>query len=140
MQLPEERQVLVKKLRKLANDKLRKGFEETTYYNMPASALPHATYPDGYYYDPIIPLQFLNIALQNNFMAVYRTGCYAGVALIEWFKNEYPKHIKTKIDIGKSCIRFKKMKTIPYEPLGQFFSKVTVAAWIARYKSVIKKQ
>jgi uncharacterized protein YdhG (YjbR/CyaY superfamily) len=138
-QLPEERQVVVEKLRKLANDNLPEGFEETICYNMPAWVVPHQTYPDGYHCDPSTPLPFLNIASQKNFVAVYHTGCYADAELMEWFKNEYPKHAKTKIDMGKSCIRFKKMETIPYELLGELFSKVTVAAWIARYESVIKK-
>jgi len=138
-QLPEERQPVLHKLRKLANENLPKGFEETINYKMPSWVVPHSTYPDGYHCDPKLPLPFLSIASQKNFVAVYHSGCYADPELMEWFKEEYPKHVKTKLDMGKSCIRFKKMDTIPYELLGELFSKVTVKEWVDRYESVVKK-
>lgn len=138
-QLPEERQVVLNKLRKLANKKLPKGFEEALNYGMPAWVVPHTTYPDGYHCDPKLPLPFLSIASQKNFVAVYNMGCYADPELMEWFTNEYPKHVKTKLDMGKSCVRFKKMENIPYELLGELFSKVTVKEWIARYENAFKK-
>ena len=138
-QLPEERQVVLNRLRKLANEKLPKGFKETLNYGIPGWVVPHTTYPDGYHCDPKLPLPFLSIASQKNFVAVYNMGCYSDPSLMEWFKNEYPKHVKTKLDMGKSCIRFKKMETIPYDLLGELFSKVTMQEWIDIYESEIKK-
>ncbi len=138
-QLPEERQVVATKLRALANEKLPKGFEEVLNYGMPSWVVPHTTYPDGYHCDPKLPLPFLSIASQKNFVAVYHSGCYADPELMEWFKEEYPNYVKTKLDMGKSCIRFKKMDTIPYELLGKLFAKVTVQQWVDRYESVVKK-
>ncbi|EDM44853.1 hypothetical protein SCB49_01994 [unidentified eubacterium SCB49] len=138
-QLPEERQVVLHKLRKIANDKLPNGFQETLNYNMPAWVVPHSAYPDGYHCDPKLPLPFLSIASQKNFIAIYHMGIYSDPKVLDWFTTAYPKHVKTKLDMGKSCIRFKKMETIPYELLGELFSKITVEDWITTYKNTLKK-
>ena len=138
-QLPEERQIVLHKLRKIVNEKLPKGFEETLNYNMPGWVVPHSTYPDGYHCDPKLPLPFLSIASQKNFVAVYHMGIYSDPALLEWFTSEYPKHVKTKLDMGKSCIRFKKMETIPYDLLGELFSRMTVQDWVTKYENAFKK-
>ncbi len=138
-QLPEERQVVLKKLRKLAGEKLPSGFQEALNYGMPGWVVPHTTYPDGYHCDPKLPLPFLSIASQKNFVAVYHMGIYSDPALLEWFTTEYPKHVKTKLDMGKSCIRFKKMETIPYDLLGELFSRMTVQDWVTKYENTFKK-
>ena len=138
-QLPEDRIVPFKKLRKTILDNLPKGFEEGMGYGMPAYYVPHSIYPDGYHCDPKLPLPFINIASQKNFIAFYNMGIYSNPKLLEWFTTEYPNYVKTKLDMGKSCIRFKKMNQIPFELLGKLVSKVSVKDWIDTYESAIKK-
>jgi hypothetical protein len=100
--------------------------------------VPHSLYPDGYHCDPKLPLPFMSIASQKNFIALYHMGIYSDPELLEWFKAEYPKYVKTKLDMGKSCIRFKKPETIPYELIAQLSTKMTPQNWIDRYESVVK--
>ena len=138
-QLPEERIVPFNKLRKTILDNLPPGFEEGLGYGMPAYFVPHSKYPEGYHCDPKLPLPFINIASQKNFVAFYHMGIYSDPKLLKWFTDEYPKYVKTKLDMGKSCIRFKKMDQIPYKLLGELVSKMTPDDWIERYESVIKK-
>jgi hypothetical protein len=108
-------------------------------YGMIGFVVPHSIYPDGYHCDPKLPLPFISIASQKNFIAVYHMGIYADRNLLEWFENEFPKHSKSKLDMGKSCIRFKKINEIPYELIGQLAGKVSVNEWIKTYESVFKK-
>src|SRR5690554_5395600 len=101
--------------------------------------VPHAIYPDGYHCTPELPLPFLSIASQKNFVAIYHMGIYADKELLDWFVGEYPKYMKTKLDMGKSCIRFKNMKTIPYELIAQLCSKMSVHQWIDLYEQNVKR-
>jgi hypothetical protein len=139
-QLPEERQEPIKKLRAIINKNLPKGFEECINYNMIGYVVPHKTYPNGYHCNPKLPLPFLNIASQKNFIAVYHSGIYAQKELLEWFVGEFPKHTKRKLDMGKSCVRFKKIDDIPYELIGELCKKVTVEKWIKTYESALNKK
>ena len=66
-------------------------------------------------------------------------GIYADENLLEWFESEYPKHTSTKLDMGKGCIRFKKVNQIPFELIGELASKITVQDWIKTYESKFKK-
>ena len=138
-QLPEDRQEPFKKLRQTVLDNLPNGFEEVMGYGMPAYVVPHSKYPEGYHCDPKLPLPFINIASQKNFIAFYHMGVYSDTNLLKWFTKEYPNYVKTKLDMGKSCIRFKKMDQIPYQLLGELVSKITPEEWIEKYKRVIKK-
>ncbi|MBX2818566.1 MAG: DUF1801 domain-containing protein [Rhodothermaceae bacterium] len=137
--VPEDRKEPMMKLRAAILDNLPEGFQETMGYGMPAYAVPHSIYPDGYHCKPEEPVPFINIASQKNFIAFYHMGVYAMPALLEWFQAEYPKHMKTKLDMGKSCIRFKNVNKIPYELLGELVAKVSVDEWIEVYESSIKK-
>lgn len=139
-QLPEERQPVIKKLREIIKNNLPKGFDEQMNYGMLGYVVPHSIYPDGYHCDPKTPLPFLNLASQKNFVALYHMGIYAKKELYDWFVNEYPKHCKYKLDMGKSCIRFKKMEDIPYELITELMSKMTVQEWIDLYESAIQKK
>ena len=112
----------MKKLRKVIKDNLPKGFEETMSYGMIGYVVPHSIYPDGYHCDPKLPLPFMNLASQKNYIAVYHSGVYASEKMNKWFTAEYAKHCKTKLDMGKSCVRFKKMDDIPYELIGELAS------------------
>jgi len=140
LQLPEDRQFVMNKLRDTIKKNLPKGFQETISYGMIGYVVPHTKYPAGYHCSPELPLPFLNIASQKNFVAVYHMGIYIKKELFDWFVNEFPKHSKTKIDMGKSCIRFKKMDDIPYKLLGELATKMTVDEWIKNYETVFNKK
>ena len=138
-QIPKERQEAMKKLRKVIKDNLPKGFEEGMNYNMIGYYVPHTIYPNGYHCDTKLPLPFMNIASQKNFMALYHMGMYAKKEILEWFTSEYPKHCKYKLDMGKSCVRFKKIEDIPYDLIGQLTAKMSVDEWIQVYENAFKK-
>jgi uncharacterized protein YdhG (YjbR/CyaY superfamily) len=137
--LPDDRKQAMVKLRDAILKNLPEGFQEGMSYGMMGWAVPHSTYPQGYHCDPKQPLPFLGMASQKNFIAVYHMGVYADKELYDWFVSEYPKYVKTKLDMGKSCIRFKKMETIPYELIGELASKMTVQQWIDLYESAFKR-
>lgn len=137
--IPEERKAPVERLRQTVAQNLPKGFEEGILYKMIAFYVPHSIYPDGYHCDPQTPLPFINIASQKNFVALYHSGIYAKKELFDWFVAEYPKHCKYKLDMGKSCIRFKKLDDIPYELIAELCQKISVEEWIDTYETAIKK-
>ena len=134
-QLPEERQPVISELRKAILANLPNGFVETMGYGMIGYVVPHSLYPKGYHCDPKLPLPFMNIASQKNFIAIYHMGIYGNKKLSDWFFNEYPKHSKTKIDMGKGCLRFKKLHDIPYQLIGELASKITTEEWINYYET-----
>ena len=138
--LPEERKTAISTLRKTILANLPKGFKEVMSYGMIGYVVPHSIYPGGYHCNPELPLPFINIASQKNFVAFYHSGIYADKSLYDWFVSEYPKYVKTKLDMGKSCVRFKKVELIPYELLGKLCTKMTVDQWIALYESNIKSR
>lgn len=139
-QIPEERKPILKKLLKTIRDNLPEGFSEQLGYGMPGFVVPHTIYPDGYHCDPKQALPFINIASQKHFIAFYHMGLYSMPELMQWFTENYPKHSAEKLDMGKSCIRFKKIDQIPYDLLGQLASKIPVKDWISIYESKIKKK
>lgn len=139
-QLPEEKKWPFNRLRQTIKDNLPKEFEEGINYNMIGYYVPHTMYAKGYHCNPKSPLPFINIASQKNFIALYHMGLYANKDLLDWFVNEYPKHCKYKLDMGKSCIRFKKMEAIPFELIGELVSKMTAEEWIGIYETHIKKE
>lgn len=138
--IPEERKAPMQQLRKTIKDNIPAGFEEGLGYGMPAFYVPHSKYPDGYHCDPKLPLPFVNIASQKNFIALYHSGIYAKKELHDWFVNEYPKHSKYKLDMGKSCVRFKKVDHIPYELIAELMQKMTVDEWISIYETNVKNR
>ena len=133
-QLPEDRQEPIKKLREVIKSKIPKGFEETMSYGMIGYVVPHTIYPDGYHCTPELPLPFMSIASQKNTINVCHSGVYAKKALYDWFVAEYPKYCKRKLDMGKSCVRFKYIDDIPFELIGELASKITVEEWINIYE------
>ena len=139
-QIPQERQAIMQKLREVIKNNLPDGFDERMSYGMIGYVVPHKIYPDGYHCDPKLPLPFMNIASQKNFIAVYHSGIYADPDLMQWFVDEYPKYVKTKLDMGKSCIRFKKPDQIPLQLIGELATKMTPQQWINLYEANIKKK
>ena len=137
--LPEERQEPMQKLREAILKNIPEGFEETMSYGMIGYVVPHSIYPDGYHVNPKLPLPFINIASQKNYIALYHSGVYADPDIHDWFVGEYSKHCKTKPDMGKSCIRFKKIDQIPFELIGKLATKLTPKQWIELYEEKISR-
>ncbi len=137
--LPEERKTIMSNLRKIIKKNLPKGFEEAMGYGMLGYSVPHKLYPKGYHCDPKQPLPFLGIASQKNHIAVYHMGLYASEKLTNWFTNEWKKHSLKKLDMGKSCIRFKKAEDVPLELIGELATKMTPKEWIDCYEENFKK-
>jgi len=137
--IPEERHEIFKKIFDAINDNLPKGFKQGMNYGMIGWAIPLETYPAGYHCTPESPLPFMALASQKNFIAFYHMGMYANPELLDWFVAEYPKHSKRKLDMGKSCVRFKKMDDIPLELLAEVSKKMTVQDWINCYENSLKK-
>ena len=138
-ELPEDRKQPIMKLRESILKNLPEGFEEVMSYGMIGYVVPHTLYPDGYHTNPQLPLPFINIASQKNFIALYHMGIYSDNGLFNWFVSEYPKHVKTKLDMGESCIRFKNKNQIPYSLIGELVAKMTTEQWINIYEKAWKK-
>jgi uncharacterized protein YdhG (YjbR/CyaY superfamily) len=138
-ELPEERKKAIEQLRKEIKKNIPKGFKEQMSYGMIGYVVPHSLYPPGYHCTPELPLPFMNIASQKNFIAVYHMCVYADPKLHKWFVDEYAKTGLGKLDMGKSCIRFKNPAKIPYQLIGELAAKVTPQQWIATYEKNYKK-
>lgn len=137
--LPEERKRVISELRKVIRKNLPKGFAEVMAYGMLGYVVPHSLYPAGYHCDPKQPLPFMCLASQKNFVALYHMGIYSDKHLLLWFTKEYAKRSTAKLDMGKSCIRFKKLDTIPYTLIGELAGKMTPGEWIEVYEKVMKR-
>jgi uncharacterized protein YdhG (YjbR/CyaY superfamily) len=137
--LPDDRKEAFTKLHQTIVSNLPEGFEPAISYGMLGYVIPHSLYPAGYHCKPAEPLPFASIASQKNSINLYHMGIYLDPSLMEWFVAEYPKHSKQKLDMGKSCIRFKKAEHIPYDLLGQLMQRMTAAQWIALYERNLKK-
>lgn len=125
----------MRQLRQAILDNLPEGFEETMNHGMICYVVPHSIFPDGYHCDPKLPLPFISIASQKNFIALYHMGIYADPTLLQWFQEEYPKYVRAKLDMGKSCIRFKKTDQIPLELIGRLVAKMSPLQWVELYRT-----
>lgn len=139
-QVPEERKETLHKLRKTIKDNLPEGFEEGMQYSFISYFVPHSVYPDGYHCNPKEPLPFMSFASQKNSVNFYHSGIYANKEIYDWFVTEYPKYCKRKLDMGKSCVRFKKLEEIPYELIAELVRKISVDEWIHTYETALKKK
>ncbi|WP_282134678.1 DUF1801 domain-containing protein [Seonamhaeicola maritimus] len=139
-ELPEDRKEPILKLRQQILDNLPEGVEESMGYGMLGYAIPHSVYPDGYHCTPELPLPFMSLASQKNFIGVYSMVIYAKKEVYDWFTSEYAKRCKYKLDMGKSCIRLKRMDDIPYELIGELTAKVGTEEWIQIYEDAIKNR
>lgn len=136
---PEERREVLQKLRKVIQGNLPQGFDERMSYGMVGYVVPHEIYPAGYHCDPKLPLPFVSFANQKNFIGLYHLGIYADPELLTWWTTEYPKHAKYKLDMGKSCIRFKRTTDIPFELIGELMRKMTAEDWVRLYEKNVKR-
>lgn len=140
--LPQDREEAISSIRKAILKNLPEGFVEQMSNGMIGYVVPHSLYAAGYHCTPALPLPYMNIASQKNFIAVYHMGMYANTQLLKWFTDECGKRLTGKLDMGKSCIRFKKPANIPFDLLGELAGKLTVAEWIKLYEKnyVISKK
>ena len=138
-EIPEDRKIAFAKLLKTIQENIPNGFVEQMSYGMIGYVVPHSIYPNGYHCEIKLPLPFIAIASQKNFIALYHMGIYAKPELLNWFVTEYPKHSKQKLDMGKSCIRFKKMDLIPFDLIAELVQKMSAQEWITCYESAFKK-
>jgi hypothetical protein len=134
-----DKQDVIKKINEVILKNLPKGFEAGIGYNMLAYFVPHSIYPDGYHCNPKLPLPFISLAAQKNTISLHHLGIYSMPELAEWFADEYPKHATGKLDMGKGCIKFKKMDDIPYDLIGKLVKKVSLKNWIECYETNVKK-
>lgn len=136
--LPDDRRPAITKLRSTLRKHLPKGFKEEFSGTMLGYVVPHKLYPAGYHVDPAKPLPFINLANQKNFIGLYHMGIYADPALLKWFTQSYQEQVSHKLDMGKSCIRLKKIDDIPYDLIAELAASVTPKDWIALYEKSIK--
>ena len=133
--LPEDRAEPFNKLHDVIVKNLPKGFEPAISYGGLGYVIPHTLYPEGYHCKPSEPLPFAGIASQKDSINFYHMGIYSDPKLYKWFVSEYPKHSKQKLDIGKSCVRFKKLDEIPYKLIGELMRKMSAEEWIGKYEA-----
>ncbi|MFN7419659.1 MAG: DUF1801 domain-containing protein, partial [Flavobacterium sp.] len=138
-QRPTDRLEVMQRLRQCIIENLPEGFQETMQYGMLSYVVPFDIYPSGYHCAKDQPLPFLAVASQKNAISLYHMGIYAEESLLQWFVSEYPNHCKTKLDMGKSCIRFKKMDDIPWALIAELCQKMTPAQWVLLYENNLKK-
>ena len=136
---PNDRKEVIQRLRTILKENLPVGYEEEISYGMIGYVVPYSIYPAGYAVKPKVPLPLINLASQKNHVALYHMAVYAVPGIAEWFQTEYPKHCKTKLDMGKGCIRLKKMDDIPYDLIGELARKVDVQTWIDTYEKVVRR-
>ncbi|MBZ0136927.1 MAG: DUF1801 domain-containing protein [Planctomycetes bacterium] len=138
-ELPEDRRQAIQAVREVVLKNLNKGFEEGMQYGMIGYYVPHSVYPDGYHCDTSKPLPFASIASQKNHMAVYLMCVYGHPENEKWFRQEWDKTGK-KLDMGKSCVRFKKLDNLALDAIGGVIKRVRVKDFIDYYESAIKRK
>ncbi|MBS1639193.1 MAG: DUF1801 domain-containing protein [Bacteroidetes bacterium] len=137
--VPEDRKEAFNNLHNVIVKNLPKGFEAAISYGGLGYVVPHSIYPSGYHCKPSEPLPFAGISSQKNSVNFYHMGIYSDPKLFNWFVSEYPKYSKQKLDMGKSCIRFKKMDEIPFDLIGELMKKMSVKQWINIYENNLKR-
>ena len=138
-ELPADRQKAITQLQQVIRKNLPKGFEEVMSYGMIGFVVPHQLYPAGYHCDPKLPLPFISLASQKNSINLYHMGIYANAELYKWFTEAHAKASPKKLDIGKSCIRYKNAADIPFDLIGALVAKMSANDWIQLYESAFKK-
>lgn len=133
-ELPEERKAPMLHLRAVILKNMPSELEETMSYGMIGYVIPHKVYPKGYHCDPKLPLPFINLASQKNYISFYHMGLYEDTSLYNWFTAEYPKYSSRKLNMGKCCVRFTNMTNIPYQLIGELLQKGSVESYIVNYE------
>lgn len=138
LQVAEERKPIITALRNVVAQHLPHGFEETINYGMLSYVVPHSIYPPGYHCNPSEPLPFLSLASQKNFVSLYHMAIYADPEILKWFQETYHNLKIGRLDMGKSCIRFKKPELIPMDLIAELCAKINPQQWIALYERTYK--
>lgn len=136
-ELPDDRKKVLTAMRKALKLNLPKGFEETVGYGMIGFVVPHKLYPKGYHVTPHLPLPFIGMASQKNFIALYHMAMTGD--LLKWFQEEWKEHTTKKLDMGKSCIRFKKPDDVPIALIEKLAEKMSPQQWIEQYETTLNK-
>lgn len=134
-ELPADRRAAINSIREVILKHLPAGYEECMSYGMIGYVVPHSLYPKGYHCDPKLPLPFANLASQKNHMALYLMTVYGDPATEKWFRAAW-KAAGKKLDMGKACVRFKKLDDIPLDVIGQLIARVPVKAYIERIEKM----
>ena len=140
IELPEERKLPMSTLRNIIKNNIPDGFEEVMSYGMIGYVVPKSVYPNGYHCNPKLPLPYINIGSQKNFIVLHHLGIYGSTKILDWFVSEYPKHAKHKLDMGKGCVRFKKVNEIPYLLIEELIKKISLEKYIAQYEENINRK
>ena len=137
-EVPIERRAVIRRIRSAIKKNLPRGFREQMLYGMIGYVVPHSLYPTGYYCDPDLPLPFMNLANQKHYISLYHMGLYDG-PLLEWFQEQWAMVTDQRLDMGKCCIRFKKIDKIPIKLIGELAGKITVDQWLETYEEAAKR-
>lgn len=137
--IPADRAEAFHRLHEVIVANLPEGFEPAISYGGLGYVVPHSLYPAGYHCKPSEPLPFAGIASQKHTINFYHMGLYSDPALLEWFVSEYPRHSTRKLDMGKSCVRFKHFNDIPFALIGELMRRMTANDWIALYERQLKR-
>ena len=131
--IPEERREPFLSLRNAIFENIPEGFEERISANGITYLVPLERFPAGYHTKANTPLALIWISNEKGFISLHHMGLYGNKKLLDWFAGEYAKQVPTKLDMGKACVRFKKMDQIPYPLIAELASKITVERWIEIY-------
>lgn len=128
---------MVQEMRDAVNRGLPAGYEEGISYGMIGWGVPKTIYPAGYHANPSLPLPYVSLAAQKSHYALYLMAVYASTELTAWFKSELARCGK-KVDMGKSCVRFKKLADVPLALITETVARVSVDDWVAQYEASLK--
>nr|ACS83717.1 hypothetical protein WISOIL_0028 [uncultured bacterium AOCefta2] len=135
--LPPDRREAISAVRKVILEYLPKGYEEGMSYGMIGYYVPHSIFPAGYHCDPKQPLPFASLGSQKHHMALYLMCIYMNEPVMRWLGEEFARRGK-KLDMGKACIRFKKLEDLPLEVIGQTIAKFPVKDYTAYCLAAVK--
>ncbi len=136
-ELPADRRAAIQAVRAVILKNLDRGYAEGMQYGMIGYHVPHRVYPPGYHCDPRQPLPFAALASQKNYMSVYLMCTYGSPQHAAWFRQAWAKTGK-KLDMGKSCIRFKKLDDLALDVLGQAIARIPAKEYIAQIEAVVR--
>ena len=139
-ELPAGRKEAVTQLRNTIASNIPGGFKEVMAHGMIGWVVPHELFPPGYHCNPQLPLLFVSIASQKNFISLHHMGLYGSNELSKWFVAEYAKQSPSKLDMGKACVRFKKPEHIPHKLIGELMKKISADDWIRIYQKALQQR
>lgn len=136
--LPEDRRKALSKVRAAVNKGLPKGYQEGIQYGMIGWFVPHTLFPAGYHCDPKQPVPFAGLASQKNHMSLYLMCIYGDEGHRKWFERAW-KDAGKKLDMGKGCVRFKRVEDVPLDVVTEAVSRVPVKDFLAHYEAMVPK-